>query len=300
MSTFSITVVVPTKNESKNLPHCLGPLKDWAQQVVIVDSASEDETVPIAQEFGATVLQFKYNGGWPKKRQYVLDTFPFRTQWVLLLDADEILSFDSKVEIAKAIQEEDVDGYYLWFHLEFLGRVLKRSDPGLRKLSLFRTGKGKFEKRFANQDATMGDMEVHEHVIVDGQVGELKTSILHRNWNSLSRFIIKHDEYSNYECKVHTSGEKTELKERFFGKKEERRRFLKKYLIRNPISPVLYFVYLYVFRMGFLEGMAGFYYVLYQCIYLYFVSSKIYEAEHCGVDCVPRTNSTLPNNQSAN
>lgn len=275
-----ITVIIPTKNEEKNLAFCLEPLKGWATKIVVVDSNSTDQTHAIAGRYNAEVILFDYHGGWPKKRQFVIDTYSFKTGWILLLDADEILTEESKAEIAAAIQKSDFDGYYLWFGMEFLGRVLKRSDPGLRKLSLFRTGKGNFEKRYGNQDESMGDMEVHEHVIVDGNVGELKSTVLHRNFNNLSRFIIKHDEYSNYECKVHTSGEKTPLKAKFWGKKEERRRYLKKRLIRNPLAPIGYFCYLYFLRGGFLEGRPGFYYVLYQCIYLYFVNSKIYEAEH--------------------
>jgi glycosyltransferase involved in cell wall biosynthesis len=275
----NLTVVIPTKNESRNLAFCLQPLTGWASSIVVVDSSSTDGTQQIATDHGAKIVTFSYQGGWPKKRQHTLETYPFETDWILLLDADEILTEEAKKEIEDAIQRTEHDGFYLWFNLEFLGRMLTRSDPGLRKLSLFRVGKGNFEKRFGDQDATMGDMEVHEHVLVQGKVGELKSRILHRNFNSLSRFIIKHDEYSNYECLVHTSGQETDLKERLFGRTEERRRYLKKRLIRNPLAPIAFFFYLYFVRLGFLEGKPGFYYILYQCIYLYFVQSKVYEIE---------------------
>jgi hypothetical protein len=78
---------------------------------------------------------------------------------------------------------------------------------------------------------------------------------------------------------VHTTNFETAIKPNFWGTREERRRYLKKRLIRNPLSPVFYFFYLYFFKGGILEGRPGFYYVLYQCIYLYFVNSKIYELE---------------------
>lgn len=275
----SITVIVPVKNEEKNLAFCLEPLAGWAAHIVVADSGSTDATGSIAQQYGAEVVQFQYKGGWPKKRQYVLDTYPFQTEWILLLDADEILTAESKRQIEQAIQSNDYQGYYLWFRMEFMGRVLLRSDPGLRKLSLFKTGAGSFEKRYGDQDISMGDMEVHEHVVVQGKVGELMAPITHRNYNNLSRFIIKHDEYSNYECRVHIAAEKTAISEKFWGTKEQRRRYLKKKLIRNPVAPFLYFLYLYFFKLGFLEGYPGFYYALYQCIYLYFVNAKIYELE---------------------
>lgn len=277
---MDLTVLIPTRNEEKNLSYCLNPLKDWAKKIIIIDSYSTDRTVEIATQFGAEVIQFDYKGGWPKKRQFVLETYQFNTEWVLLLDADEILLENTKKEIEEAVIATDVDGYYLWFRLEFMGKMLLRSDPGFRKLSLFRSGKGNYEKRLTDQNNSMGDMEVHEHVIVNGNVRELNSPVLHRNYNNISRFIIKHDEYSNYECKIHTQGLPTDIKERFWGKKEERRRYIKKRLIRNPIAPMAYFFYLYILKGGFLEGYPGFYYILYQCIYLYFVSSKVYEIEH--------------------
>ena len=280
MPKVDITVIVPTKNEEKNLAYCLEPIYEWASKVIVVDSNSTDKTAEIAKTYNAEVIPFNYQGGWPKKRQYVLDNYVFTTTWVLLLDADEILTPDSKREIETAINQAEFNGYYLLFRMEFLGRMLIKSDPGLRKLSLFRAGKGGYEKRFEAQDASMGDMEVHEHVLVTGKVGTLQKPIIHRNINDLSRFIIKHDEYSNYECRVHTEGAQTDIKENFWGTREERRRYIKKKLIRNPLAPFFYFIYLYIFKGGFLEGMPGFYYVLYQCIYLYFVSSKIYEIEH--------------------
>ena len=275
-----ITVIIPTKNEEKNLSFCIEPLVGWACEIVVIDSNSTDLTVEISKNYSATVVNFDYKGGWPKKRQFILDTYQFKTKWVLLLDADEILTDAAKQEITKAVQSDHYDGYYLWFRLEFLGKMLLKSDPGLRKLSLFKIGKGGYEKRYGDQDISMGDMEVHEHVIVNGKVGELREPIFHRNFNNLSRFIIKHDEYSNYECKVHTEGERTAIEEKFWGSKEQRRRYIKKKLIRNPLSPIFFFFYLYIFKGGFLEGRPGFYYIIYQCIYLYFVSSKIYEIEH--------------------
>ena len=276
---IDLSVIIPVKNEERNLQFCLQPLKGWAKHVIIVDSHSTDDTCKIAESFGAEVIQFEYQGGWPKKRQFVLDTYEFSTQWVMLLDSDEILTEASKSEINEAILDPDVSGYYLFFKMEFFGKMLRHSDPGLRKLSLFRTGTGGYEKRYQDQDESMADMEIHEHVIVRGETRNLKAPILHRNYNNMSRFIVKHDEYSNYEARVHLNGSDAELKAKFFGTKEQRRRYLKKHLIKNAWSPFFYFFYMFILRGGFRDGRPGFYYILYQCIYLYFVSSKMYEIE---------------------
>ena len=276
----SITVIIPTLNEEANLQNCLNPLLDWAEKIIIVDSNSTDSTLKIANDLGIEVVNFTYKGGWPKKRQYVLDTYTFKTDWILLLDADEILTAKAKESISKAIRSDQYDGYYLWYKMYFLNRLLRFSDPGMRKLSLFRAGFGAYEVRYENQDPSMCDMEVHEHVVVKGRTGELKEPIQHFNYNSLSRFIIKHDQYSNYECKVHINGSDGELKSKFFGSFEQRRRFIKGKLIRNPLAPFFYFLYMYILRLGFIDGRQGFYYILYQTIYLYFVNSKIYEKDN--------------------
>ena len=275
-----ITILIPTKNEELNLESCLRPLIGWAEKVLIVDSGSTDKTIDIAAQYGIEVIQFNYLGGWPKKRQSILENYSFQTEWILLLDSDEILTSSIKTEISEKITNKDVDGYYLFFKIEFLGRMLNYAAPPLRKLSLFRKGRGNFERRLTDQDASMGDMEVHEHVYVEGVVREIKSPVLHRNSNSISRFIIKHDEYSNYESRVHLFGEETSIKIKYFGgTKEEKRRFLKAKLIRFNFSPLLLFIYNYFLRFGFLDGRQGFYFVLYQSIYLYFVNSKMFEIE---------------------
>ncbi len=277
MNKVSLTVIVPTKNEEKNLAGCLITLAGWAEKIIVVDSFSKDKTPEIAKKYGAEVIDFHYYGGWPKKRQFVLDTYSFTTKWILLLDSDEILSEQNKSEIEKAINDDTHDGYYLYLQMYFLGRMLKHACQPMRKLSLFKAGKGKFEKRFGDQNESMGDMEVHEHVLVNGKVADMKYPIMHKNFNDLSRYIIKHNEYSNYECKVLLFGSADELKPDFFGKPEQRRRFIKRKMIINRLSPVLYFFYLYFYKLGFLDRKPGFYYILYQCIYLYFINSKLFE-----------------------
>ncbi len=185
----SLSILIPTRNEAKNLSHCLSVLKDWASEIVIVDSHSTDDTLKIAQSFGVKVLQFQYEGGWPKKRQWALDTYNFSNEWILLLDADEILLDPIKREIEKAILSEQYDGYWLRFQLFFLGKQLKHGGFDLWKLFLFRKGKGRYEKRLNTQDTRMSDIEIHEHVVVGGTVGKLKNPIRHENFNSLFRYI---------------------------------------------------------------------------------------------------------------
>ena len=257
VSNIPISVLIPTRNEGQNISSCLAPLKGWADEIVIVDSQSTDNTLEIADAAGAKVLQFHYEGGWPKKRQWALDTYNFKNEWILLLDADEILLDPIKEEIADAIQSNEFDGYWLRFQLFFLGRQLKHGGFDLWKLFLFRHGKGRYEKRLASQDVSMSDIEIHEHVVVEGKAGRLKNPIRHENFNSLFRYIEKHNEYSEWEAKVYVEGNADELPPTFWGSQAQRRRWLKKLFFRVPGFPVMTFMYHYVFRFGFLDGKEG-------------------------------------------
>jgi glycosyltransferase involved in cell wall biosynthesis len=248
-------------------------------EVYVIDSQSEDDTSEIGRSFGAKVVQFQYHGGWPKKRQWAMDTLPLAHEWIFLIDADEVLTPQLTQEIKQAIQDPDLNGYYIALRMFFLGRVLRHGDASFYKLSLFRRGKGRFECRLKDQDTSMCDMEVHEHVVVDGKTAKLKNSLLHHNVESLSRYIQKHDEYSNWEARVLSNGEKTadELPPSFFGTQAQRRRWLKRKLYRLPGSPLLLFVYRYIFRLGFLDGIPGLIYCGFQAVQMFHTKAKIYE-----------------------
>ena len=138
--------------------------------------------------------------------------------------------------------------------MEFLGKVLSYSDPGLRKLSLFRVGKGNFEKRLEDQTSNMADMEIHEHPIIKGSVGQIKSCILHKDYKGLEHYIARHNAYSSWEAK------------RFMNLKKDKftkltlRQNLKYSLIQTGLLPYLYFIGTYIFKVGVLDGLSGFYF----------------------------------------
>src|SRR5258706_11020570 len=128
-----VTVIIPVRNEAHNLPRCMEALKEVGE-VYVIDSGSTDDTEAIAQSYGAKVVQFHYRGGWPKKRQWAMDTLSLAYDWILLLDADESLTPTLAEEIRCAIQNPETDGYYLKLRLFFLGRALRYGDAGFYKL----------------------------------------------------------------------------------------------------------------------------------------------------------------------
>jgi glycosyltransferase involved in cell wall biosynthesis len=282
-SLLPVSVIIPVRNEARNLPRCLESLREFAE-VFVVDSQSTDESVELARRYGANVIQFHYRGGWPKKRQWALDCLPLSQEWVLLLDADEVVTGDLAREIRSALNDSRFNGYYLALQMWFLGRLLRFGGAGFWKLSLFRRGKGGFECRFASQDNSMADMEVHEHVLVAGPTARLKHPLIHHNIDSLSRYIRKHDEYSNWESRVLLQAAGLDIPEHL-GSQAQRRRWLKKTLFAIPGSPVLLFLYRYLFCLGFLDGVPGLIYCGFQAVQMFHTKAKIYEVR-AGKDSV--------------
>jgi len=277
-ATLPITAIVAARNEARNLPRCLESLRD-VSEVYVIDSQSTDATAQITESYGACVVQFHYRGGWPKKRQWAMDSLPISHDWIFLVDADEALSPDLSAEIRQAIQSPAFDGYYIALRMFFLGRELRHSGASFYKLSLFRRGKGRFECRLREQDQSMADMEVHEHVVVQGRTARLKHPLLHHNVESLSHYIRKHDEYSNWEARVWLTGggDSTDLPPAFFGSQAQRRRWLRKRFFLVPGSPAFLFVYKYFLRLGFLDGIPGLIYCWFQAVQFFHVKAKIYE-----------------------
>jgi len=273
-----LTVIIPVRNEARNLPRCLESLKSVGE-IYVIDSQSTDETVSVAQSHGAKIVQFHYEGGWPKKRQWAMDTLPLAYDWVLLLDADEVLTPELEKEIQEAIQDQHTDGYYVALQMYFLGRRLRYCGATFWKLSLFRKGLGRYECRLRNQDASMADMEVHEHVVVTGATRKLTHPLIHHNVESLSRFIQKHNEYSNWEARVWLDGSRSdeEIHPSFWGTQAQRRRWLRRHFLGLPGAPLLFFFYRYIFSLGFLDGVPGLIFCTMQSVQFFHIKAKIYE-----------------------
>ena len=125
----------------------------------------------------------------------------------------------------------------------------------------------------------MADIEIHEHVIVDGPTSKLRNALIHHNVDSLSRYIAKHDEYSNWEARVlsQDDGESAEMSADLFGTQAQRRRWLKRKLYRVPGSPALLFLYRYFVRLGLLDGVPGLIYCSFQAVQMFHTKAKIYE-----------------------
>ncbi|SFQ83621.1 glycosyltransferase family 2 protein [Hymenobacter arizonensis] len=196
---LDLTIAIPVRNEERNLPDCLKAIgSDLASRIVVIDSGSTDRTVEIAHSLGAEVLNFEWDGRFPKKRNWFLRNYAFTTKWVFFLDADEYLTESFKTEMREALKNSTKVGYWLNYTIHFLGRELKGGYP-LRKLALFQVGSGEYERIDEDQWSKL-DMEVHEHPILDGEIGVIRSKIDHQDFRGVSHYVIKHNEYAGWEA----------------------------------------------------------------------------------------------------
>jgi len=257
-----ITVLIAAKNEEANIARCLSVL-NRVERVVLLDSHSTDRTQDIARAQGCEVIQFDYRGGYPKKRQWALDTLEITSDWILLLDADEVVPTDLWSEIEEAVKRPDApDAFLITKGFHFLGRRFRFGGFSHSAILLFQRGKARFEQ-LLDDPAGAQDMEVHERLVVDGRVGRLKTPLIHEDFKGLKAYIDRHNQYSTWEARLRhrylSEGQygQSTIRPRLFGNAQERRRFLKLIALRVPGEPLWWFLYHYVFRLGLLEGRPG-------------------------------------------
>ena len=259
-STLPVTVAIPVKNEEANLARCLERLGRFAE-IVVIDSGSTDRTCEIAQAYQARVIDFRWNGQYPKKRNWFLLNDPPQQPWVLFLDADEFVDDTFCDALSKAIVEDNCDAFWLGYTNYFLGKPL-RYGLAQRKLALFHVGKALYEK--IDEDGwSQLDMEIHEHPIVEGLTGEISAPIDHRDYKGLGKFIEKHRDYALWEAQRFAKlNEHPEAWENF----TRRQRFKYRHLA-EWWYPWFYFIFTYVLKRGILDGSAGFHYAAYKAWY---------------------------------
>jgi glycosyltransferase involved in cell wall biosynthesis len=258
-----LAVIILTYNEEANISQALESVKDWADRIFILDSFSTDKTLEIAKEFNCHIVQNKFLN-YAKQRNFALQNFEIRSEWVLFLDADEWVSAELKQEISNLIAASPVEnGFYLSWKLIWMGRWIKRGYYPTWILRLFRNGKAHCE-----------DRAVNEHLIVEGTTGKLRNDFIHEDRKGVADWIAKHNGYSSREAQELFNSRSVsgyqEIDVAFFGTQAQRRRWLR-YKIWNNMPPLIrpffYFFYRYVLLGGFLDGRAAFIYHFLQALW---------------------------------
>lgn len=265
---IKVTVIVPVKNEEINLPVCLKLLGNF-EQVIVVDSNSTDRTPEITKEFDFEYVNFEWNGQFPKKRNWALRNLSIRNEWVLFLDADEYISDAFELELKEKIKDETKNAYWIIFKNHFMGKQLNYGYE-FKKLPLIRVGKGEYEKIDENSWSQL-DMEVHEHPVVEGEVGQFKSTIIHNDYKGLEHYIARHNAYSSWEARRFIQIEKCGFPNMTFHQK------IKYKLMKTPFLSITYFFGAYILMRGFLDGKAGLFIALYKANYFFQIRTKIFE-----------------------
>ena len=272
-----VTLIIPIRNEAVNLPRCLASVV-WADEVFVVDSVSTDGSQRIAEEQGAKVVQFTFNGIWPKKKNWALENLPFKHEWIFILDADEVLPPDAEAEFRAIVSDpaHPVSGYWINRRFMFMGDWLRHAYYPNWNLRLFRHRLGRYEK-LTDVDTQSGDNEVHEHVVIQGRTGRLKCEMDHYAFPSVDVFVEKHNRYSNWEARVALDRYLRASASRLQEKQAGVRRTLKQLSQRLPCRPLLRFLYVYVWQRGFLDGRRGYYFARLHGFYEFLSVAKTYE-----------------------
>ncbi|MHC5542870.1 glycosyltransferase family 2 protein [Singulisphaera rosea] len=271
-----ISVIVPVKNEAENLRRCL-PALDWADEVYVIDSQSTDETVEVAEAFGARVVQFQFNGSYPKKKNWALENLPFRNEWVLIVDADEVVVPELAEEITRRTGDDEADGFYLNMKYYFLGRRIRHCGYAEAwNLRLFKHQLGRYEKMPVRPGAQTGDNEAHEHVELQGQAKRLVHELDHYAYPSIASWVEKHNRYACWEAEMFDRF-LNEPTPKSIGPGKRFKRMLKKIYLRLPMRPLIRFVYAYVVRLGFLDGKPGMVFCTLLSFYDFLCWANVYE-----------------------
>ncbi len=261
MPAVPLSVIIITRNEAANIEACLQSVAPF-DDIIVVDSHSTDGTQAIARSRGARIVDFLWNGAYPKKKQWALDNAAPRHDWVLLLDADERLTTALQEEIAALIAGEPSHeplhaGYFIVAANSFAG---KRMRFGLRncKLSLFNRHYTRFPIIDDLDCPRMGEVEGHYQPNVQGSVGRLRAGMVHEDCKGPLDWLDRHRRYAEWEARLRADGRDAAL----WSGERAPRRWAKQLLARLPGRPFWVFCHSYLWRLGFLDGRAGFSFAL--------------------------------------
>jgi len=267
---MNVSVFLQTLNEEENLPRCLKTLK-WSDDIVVLDSYSNDRTLEIADKAGARVFQRTYDGR-ANNQNWAVENIEFKYPWVYHADADEIVPFELRDEIIKVTS--DLNRHEVAFRVRFknllFGKWTKRSGmypswvPRLWKPDKVRWERG------ANPLAR-----------IDGPEGYLENHFLHYSFNKgFYAWFEKHNRYSSFEAEEtikELEKGSVDWNGLFCADPARRRIALKHLSFRMPARPLAKFIYMYVIKRGFIDGSAGLTYCTLQSVYEYMICCKVKE-----------------------
>jgi glycosyltransferase involved in cell wall biosynthesis len=258
------SAIIICKNEERAIRECVRSVQNFAE-CFVVDSGSTDDTAKVAADEGATVLQFRWDGKYPKKKQWALENTPVTQEYVLLLDADERVSYDLIGELSEVVDKGRCGAADIPLRYVFGGKELRHGHT-VYKRSLLRAGSAKFPELDDLDVVGMWEVEGHYQPQVPGPVVKLSHGLIHSDPDPLSDYFRRHNMYSDWEASM---AEKRTRADNLKIRTSRARLFAK-----VPFKPLSFFLYSYLFRLGFKDGRAGFDYAIAQAVYYWQIGIK--------------------------
>ena len=263
-SDLPISVLIPVKNDAENLRVCLEKLRGF-DDIWVIDSQSQDNTADICAEFDVQRVDFLWNGQYPKKRNWALKNVSFRYEWILLLDADERVTPAFIDELKGVLKQSPYSAYWVSYQNFFMARKI-RGDR-FQKIALIRKGQALYERIDESRWSHL-DMEVHEHPLVEGQIGTLRAALDHFDFRGLEKYMEKHLQYASWEAHRFVYSPCSSSSKTF-------RQKMKYKLLDTWIWGPLVFVYLFILRAGFCDGRIGAIFALQKWVYFWNIKMRI-------------------------
>jgi len=265
---MNLSVLILTYNEEINIEACLESVA-CSDDIWVLDSHSSDRTCEIAASKGAHVEKRVFDN-YAAQRNHAL-ALPLKHDWVLMLDADELATPELITEILEIINTDanPVTLYRMRRKDMLMGRWLKRSS-----------GYPTWFGRLFKKGSVRVERDINEEYYTDGEVGFLQSHLIHHPFNKgLAYWIERHNKYSSMEAKRLLAETETQIPWKFLIEKDPalRRKALKQITYRLPCRPLLAFVYLYLVKFGFLDGVPGFHYSRMRAMYEYMIELKMKE-----------------------
>jgi glycosyltransferase involved in cell wall biosynthesis len=260
----NVSVLILTLNEEINLPRCLDALK-WCDDIVVLDSHSSDRTLEISTAAGARIVQRKFDN-WASHQNWAVSNISFKHRWVYYIDADEVMNPDLAGEVQRIASDPNTPhvAYRVRRKDMFFGRWVRHSSMyPIWIVRLFLPSKVRWERL------------VNPVCFVDGSEGQLQGHMMHYTFNKgLHAWMAKHNDYARLEaqeCLKSLETGSVDFAGIFSRDFVRRRKALKTLSFRMPFRPLLRFLYMYLFRGGFLDGWAGFTHCKLVSIYEYLI-----------------------------
>lgn len=263
----SIAVIMITLNEAHNLKRAFQNIKDWADEIYILDSYSQDETIDLCIDNNVKVIQKKFvNFG--DQWNYALNAFDVKSKWVMKLDPDEILSEELKENIKSLTGKNHFDGFYINRRLWFLDKPLPVNQRILRI--------------WKNNSCKFSDSLVNEYPQVSGKLGFCPGELKHFDSPNLEHWLYKQNKYTTSEALAVHRNLNFAAEPKLFGSSLERRMFVKKYFYKLPFRYQILFLYHYLYLGAFKAGKVGWMWSNLRCLVYRITDYKIYELRNLG------------------